>query len=214
MAEDSKQAAAAGAYTPTQFFAEAPPLSPATARTLGGPLRAFLAASATGDAPDSGGGAGATSSSSGPSSGGRPVAVVTSGGTTVPLERNCVRFIDNFSRGQRGALSAEQLLQVGLTAGAGAAAAVRGPAGPGATTPQLWLEHGVILRVGTCFLRPFPSAVPCRPATLCSSSAAAAPRSPLSRPSRMTWRSRRVPAREGGLGQSTRGRGLPAGGCC
>jgi hypothetical protein len=29
----------------------------------------------------------------------RPVVVVTSGGTTVPLERNCVRFIDNFSEG-------------------------------------------------------------------------------------------------------------------
>jgi phosphopantothenate-cysteine ligase len=43
----------------------------------------------------------------------RPVAVVTSGGTTVPLERRCVRFIDNFSSGQRGALSTEELLQVG-----------------------------------------------------------------------------------------------------
>jgi hypothetical protein len=42
----------------------------------------------------------------------RPIAVVTSGGTTVPLERRCVRFIDNFSSGQRGALSTEQFLQV------------------------------------------------------------------------------------------------------
>lgn len=42
----------------------------------------------------------------------RPLVVVTSGGTTVPLERNCVRFIDNFSKGTRGALSAEQFLQV------------------------------------------------------------------------------------------------------
>jgi phosphopantothenate---cysteine ligase (ATP) len=40
------------------------------------------------------------------------IAVVTSGGTTVPLERNCVRFVDNFSQGTRGALSAESLLQV------------------------------------------------------------------------------------------------------
>ena len=30
----------------------------------------------------------------------RPIVVVTSGGTTVPLERNCVRFIDNFSEGE------------------------------------------------------------------------------------------------------------------
>lgn len=46
----------------------------------------------------------------------RPLVVVTSGGTTVPLERNCVRFIDNFSRGTRGALSAEQFLAVGFAA--------------------------------------------------------------------------------------------------
>lgn len=46
----------------------------------------------------------------------RPIVVVTSGGTTVPLERNCVRFIDNFSKGTRGALSAEQFLQVGCEA--------------------------------------------------------------------------------------------------
>lgn len=42
----------------------------------------------------------------------RPVVLVTSGGTTVPLERNCVRFIDNFSKGTRGALSAEHFLEV------------------------------------------------------------------------------------------------------
>jgi phosphopantothenate-cysteine ligase len=42
----------------------------------------------------------------------RRVACVTSGGTTVPLERNCVRFIDNFSAGTRGAMSTEQFLQV------------------------------------------------------------------------------------------------------
>ena len=41
-----------------------------------------------------------------------PVVCVTSGGTTVPLERHCVRFIDNFSGGTRGALSAENFLQV------------------------------------------------------------------------------------------------------
>lgn len=43
----------------------------------------------------------------------RPVVVVTSGGTTVPLERHCVRFIDNFSGGTRGALSAEEFLEAG-----------------------------------------------------------------------------------------------------
>ena len=30
----------------------------------------------------------------------------------MPLERHCVRFIDNFSGGTRGALSAENFLQV------------------------------------------------------------------------------------------------------
>ena len=32
---------------------------------------------------------------------------MTSGGTTVPLEKNTVRFIDNFSTGTRGAVGAE-----------------------------------------------------------------------------------------------------------
>lgn len=44
---------------------------------------------------------------------GRRVACVTSGGTTVPLERNTVRFIDNFSTGNRGAAVTEQLLEGG-----------------------------------------------------------------------------------------------------
>ncbi|KZT52568.1 DFP-domain-containing protein [Calocera cornea HHB12733] len=44
---------------------------------------------------------------------GRPVVLVTSGGTTVPLERNVVRFLDNFSAGTRGATSAEYFLQAG-----------------------------------------------------------------------------------------------------
>lgn len=38
---------------------------------------------------------------------GRRVVLVTSGGTTVPLERQMVRFLDNFSAGRRGAVSAE-----------------------------------------------------------------------------------------------------------
>ena len=37
----------------------------------------------------------------------RRVALVTSGGTTVPLENQTVRFIDNFSAGTRGSASAE-----------------------------------------------------------------------------------------------------------
>lgn len=36
-----------------------------------------------------------------------------SGGTTVPLEHNTVRFVDNFSAGTRGAASAEYFLEHG-----------------------------------------------------------------------------------------------------
>lgn len=43
----------------------------------------------------------------------RKVALITSGGTTVPLENQTVRFIDNFSAGTRGATSAEYFLQQG-----------------------------------------------------------------------------------------------------
>ncbi|KAJ9660184.1 Phosphopantothenate--cysteine ligase cab2 [Neophaeococcomyces mojaviensis] len=43
----------------------------------------------------------------------RRVALVTSGGTTVPLENQTVRFIDNFSAGTRGATSAEYFLREG-----------------------------------------------------------------------------------------------------
>lgn len=44
---------------------------------------------------------------------GKNIALVTSGGTTVPLENNTVRFIDNFSAGTRGATSAEYFLENG-----------------------------------------------------------------------------------------------------
>ena len=37
----------------------------------------------------------------------RRIVCVTSGGTTVPLEQRCVRYIDNFSSGNRGAASTE-----------------------------------------------------------------------------------------------------------
>ncbi|KAL4309429.1 hypothetical protein GQ457_01G011870 [Hibiscus cannabinus] len=49
-----------------------------------------------------------------PSSGkGRRVVCVTSGGTTVPLEQRCVRYIDNFSSGHRGAASTEYFIKAG-----------------------------------------------------------------------------------------------------
>ncbi|XP_058098471.1 phosphopantothenate--cysteine ligase 2-like isoform X1 [Magnolia sinica] len=41
------------------------------------------------------------------------VVCVTSGGTTVPLEQRCVRFIDNFSSGHRGATSTEYFVKAG-----------------------------------------------------------------------------------------------------
>lgn len=44
-----------------------------------------------------------------------PIALVTSGGTIVPLEKNMVRFIDNFSKGSRGAASAECFLAEGFS---------------------------------------------------------------------------------------------------
>ena len=44
---------------------------------------------------------------------GRRVVLITSGGTTVPLESRTVRFLDNFSSGRRGASSAEYFLDSG-----------------------------------------------------------------------------------------------------
>jgi phosphopantothenate-cysteine ligase len=44
----------------------------------------------------------------------RKVVLVTSGGTTVPLEKNTVRFLDNFSAGTRGAASAEAFIEQGI----------------------------------------------------------------------------------------------------
>ncbi|RUS86237.1 hypothetical protein EGW08_005979 [Elysia chlorotica] len=41
------------------------------------------------------------------------IVLITSGGTTVPLESKTVRFIDNFSIGRRGATSAEYFLKQG-----------------------------------------------------------------------------------------------------
>jgi phosphopantothenate-cysteine ligase len=39
------------------------------------------------------------------SAAGKRLVLITSGGTTVPLEKQTVRFIDNFSAGTRGAVS-------------------------------------------------------------------------------------------------------------
>ncbi|KAH8549736.1 DNA/pantothenate metabolism flavoprotein [Umbelopsis sp. PMI_123] len=44
---------------------------------------------------------------------GNSVVLITSGGTMVPLENQTVRFIDNFSAGTRGAVSAEKFLENG-----------------------------------------------------------------------------------------------------
>eukprot|EP00758_Cryptobia_borreli_P002029 Tbor_TRINITY_DN2720_c0_g1::TRINITY_DN2720_c0_g1_i1::g.15267::m.15267/K01922/PPCS, COAB; phosphopantothenate---cysteine ligase (ATP) len=43
----------------------------------------------------------------------RPIAVVSSGGTSVPLERLSVRFLTNFSTGGRGSALAEELVEAG-----------------------------------------------------------------------------------------------------
>ena len=43
-----------------------------------------------------------------------PICLVTSGGTSVPLEKNTVRSIENFSTGQRGASSCEHYLAQGV----------------------------------------------------------------------------------------------------
>jgi len=45
--------------------------------------------------------------------GGSGVICITSGGTTVPLEQRCVRYIDNFASGQRGAAATEYFLKAG-----------------------------------------------------------------------------------------------------
>lgn len=42
---------------------------------------------------------------------GSKLAIITSGGTIVPLENNTVRYIDNFSGGKRGATSAEYFFE-------------------------------------------------------------------------------------------------------
>ena len=43
----------------------------------------------------------------------RPIALVTSGGTITTLEQNTIRYLDNFSTGQRGAISVEEFCKRG-----------------------------------------------------------------------------------------------------
>ena len=43
----------------------------------------------------------------------RNIVLITSGGSSVPLERNTVRSLENFSTGKRGAASAEYFLELG-----------------------------------------------------------------------------------------------------
>ncbi|KAF7111610.1 hypothetical protein CFC21_111600 [Triticum aestivum] len=87
------------------FFRAAPPLRDRDA--VAASLAAFVARHRSRSAAGAGAGGG----------GGPPavagVVCVTSGGTTVPLEQRCVRYIDNFSSGQRGAASTEYFLKAG-----------------------------------------------------------------------------------------------------
>ncbi|KAM1074590.1 hypothetical protein ACFX11_019768 [Malus domestica] len=77
------------------FFDSAPPLK--NSDDISGKLEGFVKKNST---PSESGGA-------------RRVVCVTSGGTTVPLEQRCVRYIDNFSSGHRGAASTEYFLKAG-----------------------------------------------------------------------------------------------------
>ncbi|KAL1806156.1 hypothetical protein ACET3Z_029224 [Daucus carota] len=79
------------------FFDSAPPLR--DANTICKKLHEFLE----------------TNSLSTENGGSKRVVCVTSGGTTVPLEQRCVRFIDNFSSGHRGATSTEYFLKAGYS---------------------------------------------------------------------------------------------------
>ncbi|EES07029.1 phosphopantothenate--cysteine ligase 1 [Sorghum bicolor] len=81
---------------PESFFATSPPLRDASA--IAANLQEFVARNS--HASSEGGGR-------------RRIVCVTSGGTTVPLEQRCVRYIDNFSSGHRGAASTEYFLKAG-----------------------------------------------------------------------------------------------------
>ncbi|KAL6840818.1 hypothetical protein ACP4OV_029344 [Aristida adscensionis] len=78
------------------FFRAAPPLRDRD--RLAAAVADFVARHATG-----------SSGAGGPAG----VVCITSGGTTVPLEQRCVRYIDNFASGQRGAAATEYFLKAG-----------------------------------------------------------------------------------------------------
>lgn len=190
-------------WTVEQFLADAPPFVAAGVTER---LRAFVDAHAA--APG------------GPLA--RPLVVVTSGGTTVPLERNCVRFIDNFSKGTRGALSVEQFLQARDAARCAAAGSMWRPGACQAGIPVaacclpypgslacLCGVWGFLLRAGeggrevgrlcsSLALAPtildvrLHPVAPGRRATRSSSCRARAPTSPLSPTFRRTWACRRA----------------------
>ncbi|KAI5120101.1 hypothetical protein M0805_001257 [Coniferiporia weirii] len=89
-AGDSASSSSDPLFSSESYFATQPP--PSTLDTDVTNVRAFIARQ---------------------ESAGRKVVLVTSGGTTVPLELNVVRFLDNFSAGTRGATSAEYFLRAG-----------------------------------------------------------------------------------------------------
>ncbi|KAJ4756763.1 Phosphopantothenate--cysteine ligase [Rhynchospora pubera] len=74
------------------FFQTAPPLK--NGHLISEKLKDFVRRNSEGVAP-------------------RGIVCVTSGGTTVPLEQRCVRYIDNFSSGHRGAASTEYFVKAG-----------------------------------------------------------------------------------------------------
>ncbi|KAJ4814165.1 Phosphopantothenate--cysteine ligase [Rhynchospora pubera] len=76
----------------TSFFQTAPPLKHGD--LISQKLKDFVRRNSEGVAP-------------------RGIVCVTSGGTTVPLEQRCVRYIDNFSSGHRGAASTEYFVKAG-----------------------------------------------------------------------------------------------------
>ncbi len=105
---EARYPAAAAAAAPASPVPPLPPQHPA----IGAPLAALLA-SAPPPASLAAAEAGLRRFFEAHGRAGRPAALLTSGGTLVPLEARMVRFIDNFSTGARGAALAEALLARG-----------------------------------------------------------------------------------------------------
>lgn len=98
----------------------------------------------------------------------RPVVCVTSGGTTVPMERNCVRYIDNFSAGTRGAMSTQEFLEVRLRLRF-ALGALRAPAVRTRRAPRCAASLSTSTERLTQPTTPHTTTTPTRPATRSSS---------------------------------------------